>query len=83
MKELRAMQKEEVEDIDAQNEATVVPDAHVQNEATAALASRNLSILNELPKTLNQPLTSRFARLNAAVEATLQSSANLRVRSVV
>jgi hypothetical protein len=35
MKELRAMKKEAVEDIDAQNEATAAPDAHVKNEATA------------------------------------------------
>jgi hypothetical protein len=66
-----------------QNEATEVSVSNAQNEATASPASSNLSVLNDLPAAAMQPPISRSARLNAAVEATLQNSANLRVRSVL
>jgi hypothetical protein len=63
-----------------------VIDRHSQprkNEATDEADDANLRPGQRLPEGLERPLTPRLAKLMAAVQKTVETSANLQLKNVI
>jgi hypothetical protein len=55
----------------------------MQNEATDGADVANLRPGQRLPEGLERPLTPRVAKLMAAVQKTVETSANLQLKNVI
>lgn len=79
MKELRLLQQEEIEDTEeVENEAIASSDLSVQSEATEACAESKPKPEPALPKVLEMPITSKAARMIAAVDSALKQSVQVQ-----